>query len=53
VDTRKTEQLPDYEGEHHGERGLGAWIRRNPWLLVRLFIVMVFTFGASRGSQLA
>ena len=46
MDTHKTEQLPDYE-EHHGERGLGAWIRRNPWLLVRLFIVMVFTFGAS------
>jgi hypothetical protein len=47
VDTRNTEQLPDYEGEHHEERSLGAWIRRNPWLLVRLFIVMVFTFGAS------
>jgi hypothetical protein len=29
------------------ERGLGAWIHRNPWLLVRLFMVMVFTFGAS------
>jgi hypothetical protein len=24
-----------------------AWITRNRWLLVRLFIVMVFTFGAS------
>src|SRR3712207_8587396 len=30
-------------GEHHEERGLGAWIRRNPWLLMRLFIVIVFT----------
>jgi hypothetical protein len=29
------------------KRGLGTWIRRNPWLLMRLFIVMVFTFGAS------
>jgi hypothetical protein len=28
-------------------RGLGSWIQRNPWLLVRLFMVMVFTFGAS------
>ena len=46
VDTRDAKQLsgPDSEGN---ERGLGAWIRRNPWLLVRLFIVMVFTFGAS------
>jgi hypothetical protein len=34
-------------GEFREERGLGAWIRRNPWLLMRLFIVMVFTFGAS------
>jgi hypothetical protein len=33
--------------EGYEERGLGAWIRRNPWLLVRLFMVMVFTFGAS------
>ena len=33
--------------EHHREPGLGTWIRRNSWLLVRLFIVMVFTFGAS------
>src|SRR3712207_8586845 len=33
--------------ERYGEPGLGAWIKRNPWLLVRLFIVLVFTFGAS------
>jgi hypothetical protein len=33
--------------DHHQEPGLGAWIKRNRWLLVRLFIVMVFTFGAS------
>jgi hypothetical protein len=48
VDTRKTEkQSGGRVGERTGEPGLGAWIRRNPWLLTRLFIVMVFTFGAS------
>jgi hypothetical protein len=48
VDTRDTERLSGGRaGEHRAERGLGAWIRRNRWLLTRLFIVMVFTFGAS------
>ena len=48
MDTRNTRR-PSGErgGEFREERGLGAWIRRNPWLLMRLFIVMVFTFGAS------
>ena len=46
VDTRNT-QRPSRAGEHYEERGLGAWVRRNPWLLTRLFMVMVFTFGAS------
>ena len=46
VDTRNT-QRPSQAGEHYEERGLGAWVRRNPWLLTRLFMVMVFTFGAS------
>src|SRR5215210_8562395 len=46
VDTRDAETRLSGP-EHREERGLGAWIRRNPWLLVRLFIVMVFTFGAS------
>jgi hypothetical protein len=48
VDTRNTQELSGTGG--HGsyeEPGLGSWIRRNPWLLLRLFIVMVFTFGAS------
>lgn len=36
-----------YADEHYEERGLGAWLRRNPWLLTRLFMVLVFTFGAS------
>ena len=35
------------EDHHYEERGLGPWIRRNPWLLVRLFTVIVFSFGAS------
>jgi hypothetical protein len=48
VDTRNTERSSGGRaGEHYEERGLGAWIRRNRWLLTRLFIVMVFTFGAS------
>jgi hypothetical protein len=47
VDTRNTEQLSGSGSEHREEPGLGAWLRRNPWLLMRLFIVMVFTFGAS------
>lgn len=33
--------------EREEEPGLGSWIRRNSALLVRLFIVAVFTFGAS------
>ena len=33
--------------DDHEEPGLGSWIRRNTSLLVRLFIVMIFTFGAS------
>jgi hypothetical protein len=49
VDTRDTEEKLSggRAGERRGEPGLGTWIRRNPWLLMRLFIVMVFTFGAS------
>jgi hypothetical protein len=49
VDTRNTLRLSGSGGggEGHEEPGLGTWIRRNPWLLVRLFMVMVFTFGAS------
>jgi hypothetical protein len=46
VDTRNTQELSGAGGSHE-EPGLGTWIRRNPWLLMRLFIVMVFTFGAS------
>ncbi len=50
VDLRSTKRRTGYDGGgdgHYEAPGLGAWIRRNPWLLTRLFIVMVFTFGAS------
>jgi hypothetical protein len=50
MDTRDEQTLSGYAASadgHYEEPGLGAWIKRNSWLLVRLFIVMVFTFGAS------
>ena len=47
MDTRDRQTSPGYADEHHEKPGLGAWISRNPWLLVRLFMVMVFTFGAA------
>ena len=50
MDTRDQQQLIDHElrpEEPYEEPGLGAWIKRNSSLLVRLFVVIVFTFGAS------
>jgi hypothetical protein len=48
VDTRNTERLSgEREDYYYEERGFGSWIRRNPWLLSRLFIVIVFSFAAS------
>jgi hypothetical protein len=51
MDTRKEQTLSGYgtqpDEHHYKELGLGAWIKRNSWLLSRLFIVVVFTFGAS------
>ena len=46
MDTRNTQELSGTGGSYE-EPALGSWIRRNPWLLLRLFMVMVFTFGAS------
>jgi hypothetical protein len=46
VDIRKEERV-SRPGDDYEEPGLGAWLGRNRWLLARLFIVMVFTFGAS------
>jgi hypothetical protein len=48
VDTR--DRRPTSGGSedlHYQQRGLGPWIRRNPWLLMRLFTVIVFSFAAS------
>ncbi len=50
METRNQQTRSGYDAhsdERYEEPGLGAWIRRNPWLLMRLFMVMVFTFGAS------
>jgi hypothetical protein len=50
VDTSDRKRLSDpggYADEQYEEPGLGAWLKRNPWLLMRLFMVMVFVFGAS------
>jgi len=48
VDTRDKRPLSGgREYDHYEEQGLGPWIRRNPWLLTRLFIVIVFSFAAS------
>ena len=48
MDTRDQRPISDErEGHYYRERGLGPWIRRNPWLLMRLFTVIVFSFAAS------
>jgi hypothetical protein len=51
MDTRDQKKPVGYEdlrpGERYEEPGLGAWIRRNAALLMRLFTVAIFTFGAS------
>ncbi len=49
MDTReqKAEKFGENLDSDYQEPGLGAWLKRNVWLLTRLFMVMVFTFGAS------
>ena len=53
MDVRNQQKLRGYgpydprPDDQYKEPGLGAWIQRNTWLLTRLFMVMVFTFGAS------
>ena len=48
MDTRDKRPISSgTEGHHYDARGLGPWIRRNPWLLMRLFTVIVFSFAAS------
>lgn len=40
-------QAGEQSGGEYRERGLIPWCKRNSWLLVRLFMALVFTFGAS------
>lgn len=50
MDTRDRQTRSGYDpvlDKHYEEPGLGTWIKRNSWLLVRLFMVAVFTFGAT------
>ena len=51
MDTRDYKKPVGYEeyrpDDQLKEPGLGSWIKRNPWLLMRLFMVLVFSFGAS------
>ena len=47
MDTTDKRPLSGGQEDHYEERGLGPWIRRNRWLLTRLFTVIVFSFAAS------
>jgi hypothetical protein len=47
VDTTDKRELPGGQEDHYEERGLWPWVRRNRWLLTRLFTVIVFSFAAS------
>src|ERR671916_1918723 len=47
MDTRNKRPVSGEKEDHYRERGLGPWIRRNPWLRMRLFTVIVFSFAAS------
>ena len=47
MDTRDKRPLSGGQEDHYEERGLGPWLRRNRWLLTRLFTVIVFSFAAS------
>jgi len=47
VDTTDKRPLSGEHEDHYEERGLGPWLKRNRWLLTRLFTVIVFSFAAS------
>lgn len=47
MDTKDRIPLSGGRDDHYEERGLGPWLVRNPWLLGRLFTVIVFSFAAS------
>jgi hypothetical protein len=47
VDTTDKRPFSGGQEDHYEQRGLGPWLRRNRWLLTRLFTVIVFSFAAS------
>ena len=47
MDTTDKRPLSGGQEDHYEERGLWPWVRRNRWLLTRLFTVIVFSFAAS------
>ena len=47
MDTTDKRPLSGGQEDYYEERGLGPWLRRNRWLLTRLFTVIVFSFAAS------
>ncbi len=47
VETQRTRDRPEHFEEDYETPGLGRWVKRNVWLLTRLFMVLVFTFGTS------
>ena len=47
MDTTDKRPLSGEHEDHYEERGLGPWLKRNRWLLTRLFTVIVFSFAAS------
>jgi hypothetical protein len=47
VDTTDKRPLSGGREDHYEDRGLWPWVRRNRWLLTRLFTVIVFSFAAS------
>jgi hypothetical protein len=47
VDTTEKQPLSGEREDLFEERGLGPWLKRNRWLLTRLFTVIVFSFAAS------
>lgn len=46
MDTRERHTGSEGRTEGSGKRGLRAWIRRNPWLLLRLSMVVLFSLCA-------
>ena len=47
MDTTDKRPLSGGREDHYEDRGLWPWVRRNRWLLTRLFTVIVFSFAAS------